>query len=143
MKVYCVFTSESPHRGDSNEYKDYTIFQYEKEKHPKLSQICSHGIFSKGLKNEFERAEVNESSVFEPLKFYCRPQTERSAGHSNKYSSLISQRASIGIRKKSSFCPLPPTPQKCISTYFLTHFLCKVISLANEGYECTIILQII
>ena len=28
-------------------------------------------FFSKGLKNEFERAVVNESSVFEPLKLYC------------------------------------------------------------------------
>ena len=71
MKVYCVLTLESPHRGDSNEYTQYTIFQYEKEKHPKLSQICSYGNFSKGLKNEFERAVVNEPSVFEPLKFYC------------------------------------------------------------------------
>ena len=42
-----------------------------KEKHPELSQICSYGIFSKGLKNEFETAVVNEPSVFEPLKFYC------------------------------------------------------------------------
>ena len=41
------------------------------EKHPKLSQICSYGLFSKGLKNEFETAVVNEPSVFEPLKFYC------------------------------------------------------------------------
>ena len=71
MKVYYVFTLESPHRGDSNEYAQYTSFQYEKEKHPKLYQICSYGIFSEGLKNEFERAVVNESSVFEPLKFYC------------------------------------------------------------------------
>ena len=29
------------------------------------------GIFFKGLKNVFERAVVNEPSVFEPLKFYC------------------------------------------------------------------------
>ena len=42
-----------------------------KENHPKLSQICSCGIFSQGLKNEFETAVVNEPSVFEPLKFYC------------------------------------------------------------------------
>ena len=28
-------------------------------------------MFSKGLKNEFETAMVNESPVFEPLKFYC------------------------------------------------------------------------
>ena len=42
-----------------------------KEKHPLLFQICSYGIFSKGLKNDFETAVVNEPSVFEPLKFYC------------------------------------------------------------------------
>ena len=42
-----------------------------KENHPKLSQICMGLIFSKGLKNEFETAMVNEPSVFEPLKFYC------------------------------------------------------------------------
>ena len=29
------------------------------------------GLFSKGLKNEFETAVVNEPSVFEPSKFYC------------------------------------------------------------------------
>ena len=34
VKVYCVITLESPHRGDSNVYTQYTIFQYEKEKHP-------------------------------------------------------------------------------------------------------------
>ena len=42
-----------------------------KKKHPKLSQICSYGICSKGPKNEFETTVVNEPSVFEPLKFYC------------------------------------------------------------------------
>ena len=48
-----------------------TIFKIKKENHPKLSHICSYGIFSKGLKSEFETAVVNEPSVFEPLKFYC------------------------------------------------------------------------
>ena len=47
------------------------FFQYEKEEHPKLSQTCSYGIVSKGLKEEFETAVVTEPSVFEPLKFYC------------------------------------------------------------------------
>ena len=42
-----------------------------KEYHPKLSQICNYGICSKGLKNEFETAVVNEPSVFEPLKLDC------------------------------------------------------------------------
>ena len=41
------------------------------KKHPKSSQICSYGIVSKGLKNEFDTAVVIESSVFEPLEFYC------------------------------------------------------------------------
>ena len=43
----------------------------EKENHTKLSQTCSQGIFSLGLKNELEAAVVAEPSVFEPMKFYC------------------------------------------------------------------------
>ena len=42
-----------------------------KKNHPKLSQISSYGICSKGPKNEFKTAMVNKLSVFEPLKFYC------------------------------------------------------------------------
>ena len=71
MTVSCVFSLESPHQSDSNENKQYTIFKRNTKNHPKLSQICSYGIFSKGLKNEFETAVVNESSVFEPLEFCC------------------------------------------------------------------------
>ena len=50
-----------------------TFLNIKKEKHPKLSQICSYGICSKGPNNEFETAVVheNEPSVFEPLKFCC------------------------------------------------------------------------
>ena len=48
MKVCCVFSLESPHQGDSNEYMQYAIFNIKKEKYPKLSQICSYGIFSMG-----------------------------------------------------------------------------------------------
>ena len=64
-----MFSLESPHRGDSNEYTKYTIFNIKKKITLKLSQICSYGIFSKGLKNEFEIAVVNEPSGFERLKF--------------------------------------------------------------------------
>ena len=46
-------------------------FQYTEENQLKLSQICGYWIFSKGHKDEFETAMVNEPSVFEPLKFYC------------------------------------------------------------------------
>ena len=58
IKVCCVLSLESPH-------------QYKKANLSKLFQICSYRIISKGLKNEFETAVVNEPSVFEPLKFYC------------------------------------------------------------------------
>ena len=61
---------ESPHRDDSIDNTKYTIFNIEKN-HPKLFLICSYGIISKGLKNEFETALLNEPSVFEPLKVYC------------------------------------------------------------------------
>ena len=48
MTVYCLFSLESPHRGDSNEYIQYTIFKFEIENHPKLTQICSYGICFQG-----------------------------------------------------------------------------------------------
>ena len=67
MKVCCVYSLESPHRGDSNEYTTIYHFQYKIENRPKLTKICSYGIFSEGLKNEFEIAMVYDTSVFEPL----------------------------------------------------------------------------
>ena len=73
MKIYSVFSLESPHRGDSNEYMytQYTIFNIKNENHPKLFEICSYGNFFLGLKKELETAVANETLVFEPLKFYC------------------------------------------------------------------------
>ena len=71
MNVYCVFSLESPHRGDSNQYTRYTIFKIKKKiilSYPKSAAI---GLFPRDLKDEFERAIVNEPSVFEPLKFNC------------------------------------------------------------------------
>ena len=35
MKVCCVFSLESPHRGDSNENTQYTVFNIKKENHTK------------------------------------------------------------------------------------------------------------
>ena len=71
MKVYCVISLESPHRGDSNEYTQYTIFNMNKKNTLNYPKSAAIGFFSKGLKNEFETAVVNEPSVFEPLKFSC------------------------------------------------------------------------
>ena len=48
MKVCCVFLLESPHRGDSYEYTQYTIFNKKKKKEnpPQSSQICNYGFLS-------------------------------------------------------------------------------------------------
>ena len=66
-----MFTLESPHGGDSNEYTQYTIFNMKKKNILNYPKYAAMGFFSKGLKNESETAVVNEPSVFELLKFYC------------------------------------------------------------------------
>ena len=50
IKVCCLFSLESPHRGDSNDNTQYTIFNIKNENHPKLSQIYSYGIFPRDSK---------------------------------------------------------------------------------------------
>ena len=72
IKVYCVYSFVLPHRGDPNEYTQYTIFKIKTGKPPSIIQTLQLFDFSKGLKNEFETAVVNEPSVFEPLKVYCK-----------------------------------------------------------------------
>ena len=80
MKVCCVFSLESPHQGDSSEYKQHAIIDSEKKitlNYPKYNNVCSYGIFSYGLRNEFEKAMVKEPLVFQPLKFYCILRSKR------------------------------------------------------------------
>ena len=67
-----MFSLESPHRGDSNEYTQYTIFNMNKKDTINYLKSAAMFFFPRGLKNEFKTAVVNEPSVFEPLKFYCR-----------------------------------------------------------------------
>ena len=50
-KVCCVFLLESPHRGDANEYTQYTIFNIHKKITLNYSKTAAIGYFSKGLKN--------------------------------------------------------------------------------------------
>ena len=49
---------------------------------PKYNNVCSYDNFCQGLNNEFEIAQVNEPSVFEPLKFYCIIQTRKNCRRS-------------------------------------------------------------
>ena len=46
-KVCCVFSLESPHRGDSNEYTQYIIFNIKKKitlNYPKSAAISGRSI---------------------------------------------------------------------------------------------------
>ena len=66
-----MFSLESPHRGDCNEYIQYIILDIRKKTIVNYPNSAAMVFCSKGLKNEFETDVVNEPSVFEPLKFYC------------------------------------------------------------------------
>ena len=66
-----MFSLESTHRGDSNEYTQYTIFIIKKKITLDYPKSAAMGFFFWRLKHEFEPAIVDEPSVFEPLKFYC------------------------------------------------------------------------
>ena len=45
MKIYCVFSLESPHRGDSNEYTQYTIFNIKRKITLNYPKSASMGFF--------------------------------------------------------------------------------------------------
>ena len=64
MKVYCMY-SEAILMSTHNiliSIKKKIIQNYAKYNH-----VCNYGTFCWGFKNVFERAVVNEPSVFEPL----------------------------------------------------------------------------
>ena len=65
-----MISVKSPHRGDSNENTQYTIFNIKKKITLNYSKSATMFSFPKGFKNEFKSAVVNEPSVFEPLKVY-------------------------------------------------------------------------
>ena len=73
IKVCCVYSLESPHRGDSYEYTQHTFkVKEETYNYPKYIYICSYWKKILGTdKNKFEIAVVNEPSVFEPSNFQC------------------------------------------------------------------------
>ena len=64
-----MFLFKLPHRGDSNEYTQFTIFNIKRK--IDLNYLKSAAMGFLRLKEEFKTAMVNKPSVFEPLKFYC------------------------------------------------------------------------
>ena len=68
VKVCCVISLESPHRGNSNEYTKYTIINIKKKITPTYPKSAAMGLCSKGLKKEFKTAVVNNPSVFQAIE---------------------------------------------------------------------------
>ena len=88
-------------------YTQYTISQNQKESHTTLSQICSYGIFSKRPKNEFETDVVNESSVLEPLKFYCVGHSYLKEKNGNFQKCLGIKHTVFRFEERQSNCRAP------------------------------------
>ena len=63
-----MFSLESPHQGDYNEYTQYTIFKTKKEIYPKLSENTSTSFISN---------LVSQSKSFGTRKFILRYQLLR------------------------------------------------------------------
>ena len=54
-----MFSLESPHQGDSNEYKQHAIFNIIKKitlNYPKYNNVCSFGIFSLGTQERVRKS---------------------------------------------------------------------------------------
>ena len=51
MKICCMFSLESPHRGNSKEYLLYTIFNIKMKITLNYPKSAAMGFCSKGLKN--------------------------------------------------------------------------------------------
>ena len=68
-----LFSLESPHGGDSNEYTQYTIFNMKKKISLNYPKSATMRFFPRDSRteSEFETVEVNEPTVFEPLRVYC------------------------------------------------------------------------
>ena len=100
-----MFSLESPHRDDFNEYIQYTIFNIKKENHSKLYQICSYRIFPRdsrtSLKRDLTLAHIRfwpglglprpKAIVVipqnQPLPKHLRKKTSKSAKHACHYAT--------------------------------------------------------
>ena len=69
MKVYCVFSLESPHRGDSNVYTQYTSFVIQKKITPDYSKPAAVGFFFLGTQ-ERVRNSRGKRAISEVLLYF-------------------------------------------------------------------------
>ena len=61
IKVCCVFSLESPHRGDSNEYIKHNIFNINTKisrNYPKYNNVCCFWIFFLGTQERVQNSHI-------------------------------------------------------------------------------------
>ena len=103
MKICCVFSLESPHRGDSNEYTQYTIVNIQKKitlNHPKSAAMGFYqGTQVRARNSRGKRAigvRATEGLLYsrifvvpvgnEPDLHYCGSKNQLSRGSSSCYT---------------------------------------------------------
>ena len=65
-----MFSLKSPHRGDSNKYTQYTIFNIKKEINLNYPKPAAMGFF-KGTQGRVRNSRDKRAISVEPLKVYC------------------------------------------------------------------------
>ena len=68
MKVYCVFSLESPHRGDSNVYTQCIVFNIKKKITLIFSKSAAIGFFFQGTQEQVRNSR-GERATEGPLYF--------------------------------------------------------------------------
>ena len=63
MKVCCVFTLESPHRGDSNEYTQYTIFSMNMKKYLNYPKSAAMGFFPRDSRMSHGKGAISVQAI--------------------------------------------------------------------------------
>ena len=66
-----MFSLESPHRGNSNEYTQHTIINIKRNIALNYPKSAAMDFLFQGTQERVRNSRGKRASVFEPLKFYC------------------------------------------------------------------------
>ena len=87
-----MFLLESPHRGDSNEYTQYTIFNIKIENQINLSQICSFGILFQGTHERVRNSRGKRATsvrAIEVLRYLVKKSSHYARDKTVKYGLFM------------------------------------------------------
>ena len=91
-KVYCAFSLELPHRGDSNEYTQYTIFNIKKKKntlnYPKSADMGFFQGTQERVRNSHGKRAISVRAI-EVLLYLKDLRTEILEGHQTQNTMVL------------------------------------------------------